>query len=201
MISKIGKLKVKKCTYGYDSLYRLAQSSGNMRTRPSVAYNLSMTYLADGRISQKTQSGSIMFNGNTQNFSNNYSYTYNTARSHTISIVDAKNCTWDANGNMLTLGSNAFVTGVYYELQWDEENHLMLVDRPNTSICAYYKYDAAGERFYKNAGTRTEMTQNGHTTVYREYDNPVLYASPYVVATNFGYTKHYYIENERIVNT
>ena len=189
------------CTYGYDSLYRLVQSSGNMRTRTFVSYNLSMSYLADGRISQKTQSGSIMFNGNTQNFSNNYSYTYNTARPHTISIVDAKNCTWDANGNMLSQVRNAFLNNrIYYILSWDEENRLQLADMPNTHYHAYYQYDAGGDRFYKNTGLTTTMTQNGHTVTYCEYDNPVLYASPYVVATPQGYTKHYFVESERIAS-
>ncbi len=188
------------CTYGYDSLYRLVQSSGNMRTRPSASYNLSMTYLADGRISQKTQSGSTMFNWNTQNFSNTYNYAYNTVRPHTIRSVAGNDHTWDANGNMLKQRNNASVIGVYYELQWDEENRLQLADMPYANRCAYYKYDAAGERFYKNAGTRTEMAQNGHMVVYNEYDNPVLYASPYVVATPQGYTKHYFIESERIAS-
>ena len=71
---------------------------------------------------------------------------------------------------------------------------------PETHKCAYYLYDAGGERFYKNAGSRTLVYQNGHSNVYREYEDPVLYASPYVVATPEGYTKHYFAESERIAS-
>ena len=190
-LSTIGEIYV--YSYTYDSLYRLSTSTGTSLASILLPhYELSMQYLSDGRIARKTWSGRTKLNGSLSFFSNSFSYVYNTGQPHTPASVGVDNCSWDANGNMTGHGTK--------QLQWDEENRLWHTDMPNTYQCAYYQYDASGERYYKNVGTRTEHVQNGQTTVYREYDEPVLYASPYLVATPEGYTKHYFVESERIAS-
>ena len=71
---------------------------------------------------------------------------------------------------------------------------------PETHKCAYYLYDADGERFYKNSGPMTTLMVNGQRTRLPLYGAPVLYTSPYVVVTPNGYTKHYFVENERFAS-
>ena len=188
-------------TYEYDSLYRLTEGIVTVYApRKTLHDTVRMTYYADGRIASKYQKGSrYVVNG--PNFNQNVTYTYHTSQPHTADEVGGRNYTWDANGNMLSeVYFDPRNTRIYSMLEWNEENRLQKADMPEASKCAYYLYDADGERFYKNAGSRTLMYQNGQPNVYREYDDPVLYVSPYVVATPEGYTKHYFAESERVAS-
>ena len=196
--------------YLYDNLYRITSSIGFFRNfRPLLPfspkrkklyadYMLSMQYMADGRITQKNCSGKTLVNGSNSAFSHNYNYTYD--NSHQVRSVDGNEYRWDDNGNLQLIQSIGNAGVIHSEFEWDEENRMRHVDMPNAYQCAYYQYDASGERYYKNVGTRTESVQNGQTTVYRQYEEPVLYASPYLVATPEGYTKHYFVESERIAS-
>src|SRR5574344_845448 len=65
---------------------------------------------------------------------------------------------------------------------------------------AYYQYDNTGERFYKNYGSKQILIQNGITDTIRTYSNPALYASPYLVITPQGYTKHYFAGTDRFLS-
>ena len=180
-------------TYTYDSLYRLSGSTGiAVACTPFPNYTTSMQYMKDGRIAQKEWSGKTYLKGTLNGVNNNYTYTYNSSQPHTLASVNGVACQWDANGNMTGYGND--------QLQWTEENRLWHVDMASSSRCAYYQYDAAGERFYKNAGTRQSIILNGNTSIFRIYGDPVLYVSPYVVATPEGYTKHYYVESERFAS-
>ena len=188
-------------TYKYDSLYRLTEGIVTVYAPRKTLYDtVRTTYYADGRIASKYQKGSrYVVNG--PNFNQDVTYTYHTSQPHTADEIGGRNYTWDANGNMLSeVYYDPRATRIYSMLEWNEENRLQKADMPETHKCAYYLYDAGGERFYKNAGSRTLVYQNGHSNVYREYDDPVLYASPYVVATPEGYTKHYFAESERIAS-
>ena len=188
-------------TYQYDSLYRLTSGAGNFSTpKPLANYALSMTYAADGRILRKTQNGKTRLNGRAANFNTDISYTYNSLHPHTLYSAGGKAYTWDVNGNLLSEGDPLIATRKYLQLAWDEENRMLSADMPQAHTCAIYAYDADGERFYRNVGSRTEMTQNGQTYVYCQYGDPVLYPSPYVVCTPQGYTKHYFVESERLAS-
>ena len=94
-----------------------------------------------------------------------------TSKPHTLSTVTDRGTQtsylWDANGNMIEVNNGSKPKRVYYSLEWDEENRLRLADMPKALQCAYYQYDASGERFYKNVGVRDEMINNGHTTLLR----------------------------------
>ena len=188
--------------YTYDSLYRLSQGLVTIYApRMTLHDTVRTTYFADGRIASKSQKGRRYLVGSNSTFNVNNTYTYYTDQPHTLKKAGSFTYTWDANGNMLSESiRNTRPARVISELEWDEENRLYHADLPDAGKCAYYQYDASGERFYKNVGTRTILTQNGHSSIYREYDDPVLYASPYVVAKPNGYTKHYFVESERFAS-
>ena len=58
---------------------------------------------------------------------------------------------------------------------------------------------ASSDRTYKLTGNLIAQNIGGVWHHYMQLDNPTLYASPYLVATKYGYTKHYYAENERLL--
>jgi len=104
--------------------------------------------------------------------------------------------TWDANGNM-TEHRNHPNFGMC-RLCWDEENRLSgIVDDYAAGV---YFYDASGERTLKITGNHQWMNTNGTPRRFVTLDNPILYASEYLVASRKGYTKHYYIEGQRIAS-
>ena len=84
------------------------------------------------------------------------------------------------------------------QLCWDEENRLAGV--ADCNYASLYLYDANGDRTYKLTGQYRYQNINGRYYPYAVLDNPTLYASPYVVCTPKGYTKHYYAESERIAS-
>ena len=87
---------------------------------------------------------------------------------------------------------------VNIHLCWDEQNRLMgVADKQYLSL---YQYDADGERTYKLTGELTHQNVSGNWSSCYQLDNATLYASPYLVATSKGYTKHYYAESERIAS-
>ena len=105
---------------------------------------------------------------------------------------------WDANGNLSQVSDcdRGFVR--FHD--WDDENRLrMAVDN---SHAGYYGYDANGERVYKLTGTST-MTHvnNSVSDASVLLDNVVLYPNPYVTVTHHGYTKHYYMNGERLATS
>ncbi len=114
------------------------------------------------------------------------------------------NFAWDNNGNMIQR-SNTTLDGTYRSLCWDEENRLMSVtdfeDGGNFSTTSAYVYNAGGERVWKFAGQIERMSLNGDLYVdVAQMSSRTLYANPYLVATDQQYTKHYFIETERIAS-
>ena len=83
-------------------------------------------------------------------------------------------------------------------LCWDEQNRLQGVK--DNRYLSYYQYDAGGDRTYKLTGKGELQNISGNWQYYYLLDNATLYASPYLVATDRGYTKHYYAESERIAS-
>ena len=178
-------------SYTYDSLYRLTSGYGSVGSgKPLANYTLNMQYEADGRIIQKNQSGRTRLNGTVQTFNDSRLYTYNTSQPHTVQSISGTNYYWDANGNMTNDGGAI--------LTWDEENRLTRHSKSLKKACFFY--DAAGERYYKNSGATVFVMINGIGQQMTFYENPTLYASPYVVVTPDGYTKHYFVESERFAS-
>lgn len=63
----------------------------------------------------------------------------------------------------------------------------------------YYEYgDAGGERDLKLIGKMIDKWQNGERANDHIYDRAVLYASELFTVHDMGYSKHYFMEDERI---
>ncbi len=175
--------------YAYDDLYRLTLSEGNWDN--GYSYGLKMDYDPDGKITRKgvNAQGNILQAGY-----DNY-YEYYVDQPHTLrNVGDEQFFEWDKNGNM-TWHKNTNSTRT---LCWDEENRLMGIADDN--MAGLYLYDAGGERTVKLTGSSEWLDINGTLTRFTYLDNPTLYTSPYLVASQKGYTKHYYIENQRLAS-
>jgi RHS repeat-associated protein len=81
---------------------------------------------------------------------------------------------------------------------WDEENRLMYTATEQSY--GFYIYDAAGERVAKQNGSMGQTNLNGNWWWQPYPKASTIYASPYLVATPQGYTKHYYAGSERIAS-
>ena len=83
-------------------------------------------------------------------------------------------------------------------------SHLQTEDNRLTNIVddgyfSYYAYDHSGERVLKLTGHNTVLDINADDAQFYSYvDEVTLYTSPYLVANNYGYTKHYYAGTERV---
>ena len=103
---------------------------------------------------------------------------------------------WDGAGNMTRQTDN--IHNSVRQLSWDAENRLQGVK--DNAYLSLYQYDANGERTYKLTGGYVAQNRSGVWRSYYSLTNATLYASPYMVATVKGYTKHYYAESERIAS-
>jgi len=182
--------------YTYDNIYRLTRSNGG--TWQGYNYNLGMKYSPSGNILVKEQQA------NSSNLFINYSRAYEYGQKpHAVLDINSSNqydcynnITWDANGNMLSYENYSIMQRNHC---WDEENRLSAVaDGKSLSL---YTYDAGGERVWKQTGDVQQMQQNANQIInFVELNNNTLYANPYMVATDQEYTKHYYIEGQRIAS-
>ncbi|MDD6583065.1 MAG: SpvB/TcaC N-terminal domain-containing protein [Bacteroidales bacterium] len=189
--------------YTYDSLYRLQGSTGGLNGMKNYRYWLDMAYEANGRILRKSQLART-FTSTSSDTLMNYAYLYdygatpvnNRVQSvaDTVGTGPAQTFTWDANGDMLTQSTGTLVRTHC----WDELNRLQGFSDSKYDAC--FLYDGSGERFYKFSGMPQSMMVNGQWSTYHSLTDPTLYASPYLVATPKGYTKHYYAESERVAS-
>ena len=188
--------------YDYDSLSRLTGSTGNFNgINTQCVYELSMSYSASGNIVQKNLSATTLLSGTVQSYqySNNYNYSAHT-QPHTVQNIQSTHndhqFNWDANGNMVSLIKPR--EGFYREMCWDEENRLAVVRDPQ--FYNHYLYNAGGERVWKLAGKISKMSINGNNYVDMALLDRTLYVNPYMVVSEREYTKHYYIEGQRVTS-
>ena len=188
--------------YRFDSLYRLVYSRGNWYGTPNTYYELEMSYLPNGRVSRKALiAGTVVQTPSTSSFNtigydNIYHYA-NTGQPNTLTSIDngpQQLFGWDAAGNMTYHMNTAIPLRRFF--CWDEQNHLQGVRDDRT--LSVYQYDANGDRTYKLTGDYTRQNVSGRWHYFYQLDKATLYASPYLVVTPQGYTKHYYAESERI---
>ena len=191
--------------YTYDNINRLTQSSGlfwNYEDLPCADYTLQMQYSPSGNILNKDQSVSANINGSyiDKSFSN-ATYKYTASQPHAVKDIIADigfkgHLKYDANGNMIYFKNEIADINRYH--CWDEENRLSAVKDENYLSC--YTYDAGGERVLKLAGQVQQILVNNDQLVNfaNLNDNKTLYTSPYMVVSNKEYSKHYYIEGQRI---
>ena len=205
-------------SFSYDNLYRLTGSSGIWASSDSLDYHTETEYHANGRIKQKQVTAKVLSNGHVSQISYDNGYYYdNLQQPNTLSRISAPEVvipgisfrkgkdrssspvvhfSWDATGNMVSQDP-AGDAGRRF-LCWDEQNRLQgVVDGKHLS---YYLYDANGDRAFKLTGKGDLQNISGTWQYYYLLENATLYASPYLVATDKGYTKHYYAESERITS-
>ena len=186
--------------YYYDQQYRLTSAYGDWGDG-QFWFDMYMQYLNNGRIAQKQVYGDILdYQAGTSSVSRDYNYYYYSSQPDAVSeIYDSYSGShtfyWDGAGNM-AFHQNA--EGCGRTLCWDEENRLSAFSDCNG--LGIYQYDANGERTCKRTSSLITQNIQGRWVTYYVLNNPTLYASPYLVATPQGYTKHYYAESERVAS-
>ena len=172
--------------YSYDGLYRLISATGQYEGfKDTATYGLEMQYdnlsnILNKKLSKRDTSGNYQ-----------QTYLYGASHPHQPTQIGNKKSSYDLNGNLTAFGSAEYF--------WDEENRLMgVLDK---GLLSEYTYDAGGERVIKSSGGMQGTWLNGAPAgTINHRDNYTVYVSPYLVCRRTGFTKHIYMEDERIVS-
>jgi RHS repeat-associated protein len=184
-------------TYSYDDLYRLTSAEGHYKgANDEQTYMLNMIYNSVGGVTRKTQQheskGVVQ-----KKTSYDMSYTYGTEQPHAPIHIGDHAYIYDDNGNQT--GWTDDLSGQKRKLMWDEENRIRAVY--DNGAIFHYTYDASGERVLKGQSMGQRVFVNGEWKAGSgQMGNYTVYVNPYLVLKSGGYTKHYYIESERIVS-
>ncbi len=191
--------------YTYDNLYRLVAANGWWKNKTdSLPFAEAMTYASNGRLLKKMVNATTLVGDNVTVKNGDFRYSYAGHGNQVSSVTDRtgqnarQTFRWDACGNMTECITESSTASWQRTLAWDEENRLRTVS--DRDYFSYYQYDAGGERTCKLTWTGIWTNINGTGTVYYLPEGATLYASPYLVITPQGYTKHYYAEAERITS-
>ncbi|ASZ13078.1 hypothetical protein KTO58_08975 [Chitinophaga pendula] len=172
--------------YTYDNLYRLTAGEGMYRgINDTASYKLQVGYDNLYNITSKD----MVMSGKDKSYRQDYRYSGTVP--HQAIRIGAADYLYDLNGNLTTSGKRQYF--------WDEENRLMAVK--DGGILSQYTYDATGERAVKSSGGYRGSWVNGAPAGVVVHDtNYIAYVSPYIVTRRTGFTKHYYIEGQRIAS-
>jgi RHS repeat-associated protein len=172
-----------KQDYHYDILYRLDSASGEYKgPKGNTGYGIKVDYDNEYNIVHKKMRAGTD-NGYDQ------SYVYGATAPHQATQIGANNYTYDPNGNQLGYGD--------LENDWDEESRLVAVY--NKGVVSQYTYDADGNRMVKSSKGEQSVWLNGMPAgTVRHNDNYTVYVNPYLVCNSSGFTKNYYIEDQRV---
>ncbi|MDX2070966.1 MAG: SpvB/TcaC N-terminal domain-containing protein [Haliscomenobacter sp.] len=186
-----------KHNYTYDKLYRLTAAKGTYsKLEQKYDYSLQMEYDELHNILSKSQT--LGYNGKAQAAKTyNLDYLYKDGKPHQAIQIGKKSYTYDANGNQTgwTMANEPKRRDVY----WDEENRITHMNE--NGYLHYFTYDAAGERVIKSEGGIQALFLDGNLTgPIAHEDNYTAYISPYLVYKADKFTKHYYIESQRILS-
>lgn len=189
--------------YTYDDLYRLTNATGIYTgSSHQHRYTVSMQYDNLYNITSKQQVHERKGNGAnwvTQNQTTySYSYNYNVnGKPHSAIHVGENAYQYDANGNQVDRKHD--VSAQNRKTAWDEENRMKTLSDNGQTF--NYTYDGAGERVLKSTGQLQSVSVNGKpVTKTNGLGNYVVYVNPYVVVRSGQFTKHFYIEEGRIVS-
>lgn len=184
-------------SYDYDDLYRLTNAEGSYKgSNEEHSYTLSMSYNSVGGITKKTQ---VHKKGEQEQKKTSYdlSYTYGRTQPHAPIHIEDQAYAYDANGNQT--GWTSDVSGQRRVILWDEENRIRSIYDNGSQH--HYIYDASGERVIKGKSMGQRIFVNGEWKAGSgQMGNYTVYVNPYLVLKSGGYTKHYYIEGQRIVS-
>lgn len=172
--------------YKYDNLYRLISAQGAYTGfKDTTQYRLDMAYdnlfnITNKKLVKKDTASSY-----------NQSYQYSPTNPHQIIQVGKNKSAYDLNGNLTEYGNTS-----YY---WDEENRMIATT--HNGILSEYTYDANDDRVIKSSGGIQGAWINGATAgTVNHKDNYTVYVSPYLVCRKTSFTKHIYMESERIAS-
>ena len=184
-------------SYDYDDLYRLTQAQGSFKgPADTQTYSLAMSYNSVGGIMHKVQNhlrkGSVQ-----KKTTYDLTYTYDDAQPHAAIHIGDQTFTYDLNGNQT--GWTDDKSGQKRIMLWDEENRIRSIYDNGSQH--HYVYDASGERVLKGKSSGQRIFVNGEWKAGSgQMGNYTVYVNPYIVLQSGRYTKHYYIENQRIVS-
>ena len=187
--------------YEYDELYRLIGASGNWDSYlKNQNYTLEMSYDNLHNIVSKDQRH--VFNDSVVRATTyNYEYTYDPNRPHVPAQIAERAFTYDANGNNTGwTGTNPLTDKASYrQIVWDEEDRIQAII--DDGYLSQYTYDAGGERVLKShGGVQGIFIDGAPAGMINHRDNYIAYVSPYMVAEKHKFTKHYFIEGQRIAS-
>ncbi|HBG69914.1 MAG: hypothetical protein A2W93_14980 [Bacteroidetes bacterium GWF2_43_63] len=182
--------------YEYDDLYRLTGARGMFSGFGNQQdYELSMSYSQSGNITTKNLYAETSLRGSINYVSYNNTYSYSTTQPHAVETAGTAQFKWDANGNMTERHNSGNVRNQC----WDEENRLTTVhDKISIPMLSSYVYNAGGERVWKLSNSESTLMLRGRPVFTHMILNKTLYISPMMVMTDKEYTKHYFIEGERV---
>ncbi|GJM65015.1 hypothetical protein [Persicobacter diffluens] len=189
--------------YEYDELYRLTHAEGqHFGSNHEHRYQMDMAYNKAGAITHKAQEHTRKGYDETDWSPRNKTtyaqdYTYGKDQPHAPIHIGRKTYAYDPNGNLS--GWTDDLSGQRRNLAWDEENRIRAIaDNGNTFN---YVYDASGTRVIKGKTIGQSIDVNGSRKGGKgSMGNNTVYVNPYLVLTSGGYTKHFYIEGQRIVS-
>lgn len=182
----------------YDEVYRLEQANGRWQQEgPEEKYELSLAYDKLHNIIHKTrvhQSDTTIVEHN----SFDWNYQYEGGQPHVPSKIGSRTLQADENGNLLGYHDEDSENG-FRQLLWDEENRLMGVS--NDGYISQYTYDAQSERaIQSHGGLRGVFTDGAPAGLINHRDNYKAYVSAYMTAEKDRFTKHYFVEGERVLS-
>jgi RHS repeat-associated protein len=190
--------------YKYDDLYRLTNAAGTFDgSNQEDRYNLEMGYNSISDILSKNQLHERKaYNAKNWIVRNQTSYNYNYVydannQPHASRHIGRQAFTYDANGNQT--GWTDDISAQNRQIAWDEENRIKTIS-DNGEIFRY-TYDASGNRVLKSSGGGQSVSVNGaRAGSTGGLGNYTVYVNPYMVVRSGGFTKHFYIEGQRIVS-
>jgi RHS repeat-associated protein len=189
-------------TYEYDDLYRLTEARGHY-TGPNEQhrYTLQMSYNSVGSILEKTQLHQRTSSGSSwqeqKKTTYQQAYVYSQEQPHAAIHIGNQTYSYDSNGNQT--GWTDDKSGQRRKIFWDEENRIRAI--MDNGATFHYVYDAAGQRVLKGHSSGQNLYVNASQKAGSgNMSNYTVYVNPYLVLRSGGYTKHYYIESQRIVS-
>lgn len=188
-------------SYTYDDLYRLKTAQGTWNTQLQThRYATELTYNSLHDITNKTQIHQRRFsyqnNWQTSNFTTyNNDYDYESSQPHAATHIGNRTYDYDANGNLVSRVDDNFF-GQQRHLIWDEENRLLTID--DDERMHNYTYDASNTRVIKQKDAGQIIWINGVPVGGNDAGNYTIYVNPYTVVRGGGFTKHFYIDGQRI---
>ncbi len=190
--------------YEYDDLYRLKHAEGMWQgVSHEHRYTMDMDYSETGSILQKTQThdrrdyldGSTWVKRNKTTY--DLEYKYEGGKPHAPSKIGDISYTYDANGNQTGWSDDG--NNQHRDIIWDEENRIRAI--ADNGKVNHYIYDASGERVIKSNGDGQVVSINGFPMGGKgTTGNYSMYVNPFMVVNSMKFTKHFYIEGQRIVS-